>query len=158
MLFGCPIKAINMPRRVASAQGARSESPGCGPCINDPGARARPHPGSEASYTRPLPSPHPGAGSGGVLWPHRTNTSRRAGTTSCSLFRFRGELASRSVYASRRENFLFAKKKKALQTARRPLDIKVFLQNSILAMALELHSDAGGILAILTKSAKIQVL
>ena len=43
-----------------------------------------------------------------------------------------GELTSHFVYASRKENFLFVKKKKALQTARWPLDIKVFLQNSIL--------------------------
>lgn len=42
-----------------------------------------------------------------------------------------GKLASHFTFSSRRENFLFVKRK-ALQTARRPLDIKVFLQNSIL--------------------------
>ena len=64
MLFWCPIKAINMPRHVESTLGDGWESQGCGQCINDPGARARPLPGSEAPYTRPLPSPHPGQGRG----------------------------------------------------------------------------------------------
>lgn len=41
------------------------------------------------------------------------------------LSRILGELASHFVYSSKRENFLFVKEKK-------PWDIKVFLQNSVL--------------------------
>lgn len=54
-----------MPRPVESTLGDGSESQGCGPAINDPGARARPDPGSEAPYTRPLPTPCQGAGAPG---------------------------------------------------------------------------------------------
>lgn len=62
------------------------------------------------SPTPPLPQ---GQGLGAVLWPSRTNTSRRAGTTSCLLACILGQLTSCFVYCSRRENFLFAKKKKS---------------------------------------------
>lgn len=67
-----------MPRHVESTLGDGSESQGCGQGINDPGARPglRPDIGSEAPYTRPLPTSAPqGQGLGAVLWPSRTDTS-----------------------------------------------------------------------------------
>lgn len=66
-------KAINMPRHVESTLGDGWESQGCGQCINDPGARARPLPGSEAPYTRPFPA-HTRGGVGGC--PVATGTNR----------------------------------------------------------------------------------
>lgn len=54
-----------MTRPVESALGDGSESQGCGPASNDPGARARPDPGSKAPYTRALPTPRPGTGARG---------------------------------------------------------------------------------------------
>lgn len=65
MLFCDRIRAINMTRPVESALGGGSESQGCGPASNDPGARARPEPGSTAPDTRALPTPRPGTGARG---------------------------------------------------------------------------------------------
>lgn len=65
MLFCDRIRAVNMTRPAEPALGAGSASQGCGPASNDPGARARPDPGSTAPHTTALPTPHPGAGARG---------------------------------------------------------------------------------------------
>lgn len=54
-----------MTRPVESALGDGSESQGCGPASNDPGARARPDPGSKAPDSRTLPTPRPRTGAQG---------------------------------------------------------------------------------------------
>lgn len=106
ILFCDRIRAINMTRPVESALGDGSESQGCGPASNDPGARARPDPGSKAPDSRTLPTPRPRTGAQGCpvaerdkriggpeplparrpqLWGSRPLTlyTRQAGKTSC---------------------------------------------------------------------------
>lgn len=102
VLFRCPIKAVNTSRPVESTLGDKCESQGCG-------ARAQTDSGSEAPYTRPLPTLRPGVGSRDCPVAERDKRIPMSRNCLPLTVLHPGRAASRFGDSPRRGNFLFVK-------------------------------------------------